>query len=162
MKLVNNAFLPRMAPASALTAAIVFGVAMLANPAFAASPMNSRSGGHVMTVAAHSSVEARISSLHARLQITAAQEPLWQQVAQVMRDNAGAMDSLRKARAASGTSISAVDALRAYGEMVDTHADGVRKLMPAFQALYDSMSDPQKRNADLIFHNDSHSMSKKG
>jgi hypothetical protein len=38
--------------------------------------------------------------------------------------------------------------MRSYKAMADAHADGVRKLDPAFQALYDSISDDKKRNAD--------------
>ncbi|NPT53652.1 hypothetical protein GNZ13_03230 [Paraburkholderia sp. 5N] len=115
-----------------------------------------------MTVATHDRIDTRISGLHARLQITAAQEDLWQKVAQVMRDNAGTMDSLRQARTSSANSMSAVDDLKSYGQIADAHADGIRKLTPAFQALYDSMSDVQKKNADLIFQTDHHHSAKKG
>jgi len=109
-----------------------------------------------MTVAAHTQVNTRIDNLHTRLQITAAQESLWQPVAQVMRDNASSMDALRQSRAANANGMSAVEDLRAYGQVVDAHADGVRKLTSAFEPLYNSMSDPQKRNADLIFRGDHH------
>lgn len=162
MKLTSNVLQPRPAPVPALAAAIILGLAVLANPASAASTRNTEAPGHIVTVATHTSVDARISSLHTRLQITAAQESLWQPVAQVMRDNANTMDSLRQTRAANASSMSAVDNLRAYGEVADAHADGIKKLTPAFQALYDSMSDVQKRNADLIFRSDHHRTSKKG
>ena len=56
----------------------------------------------------------------------------------------------------------AVDDLRSYSETIDAHADGVKKLTSAFEALYNSMSDTQKHNADLIFRNDNHHMAKKG
>ncbi|WP_175054647.1 Spy/CpxP family protein refolding chaperone [Paraburkholderia sediminicola] len=115
-----------------------------------------------MTVATQDRVDTRISGLHTRLQITAAQEELWQKVARVMRDNAGTMDSLRQARASNVNSMSAVDDLKSYGQIADAHADGIRKLTPAFQALYDSMSDVQKKNADLIFQTDHRHSAKKG
>jgi len=159
MKLVNTAFQSRTAPA--LAAALALGIAVLANPASAASPVQTQASAHVMTVAAHTPIETRISSLHTRLQITAAQESLWQPFAQVMRDNASTMDSLIQTRAANANSMSALDDLRSYGQIVDAHADGVRKLTTTFQALYDSMSDVQKRNADLIFRSDHHHTSKK-
>jgi hypothetical protein len=44
-------------------------------------------------------VEARSSDLHAKLRITPAQEDLWTNLTQVMRDNAKTMEPLRKARA---------------------------------------------------------------
>jgi predicted small secreted protein len=95
-------------------------------------------------------VEARIKSLHDRLKITSAEEPQWSGVAQAMRDNArqmqGAIEQRREAR-----NMTAVDDLKAYQTMADTHAQGLKKLIPAFQALYDSMSDDQKKKADAIF-----------
>lgn len=162
MKLVNHVFPPRSLPVSALTTTIALALAILAGPAGAASAASPPTDAHAMTVAAHSSVESRISSLHSRLQITAAQETLWQPVAQVMRDNAGTMDALRQTRLTSIGSMNAVDDLKSYGEVADAHADGIRKLTPAFQALYDTMSEAQKRNADQIFRGDNHHMLKKG
>ena len=159
MKRTTLLFQLRASPT--LAAALLLGIALLANPASAATPAQTQSGVHVMTVAAHTAVDTSISSLHTRLQITAAQESLWQPVAQVMRDNAGTMDSLRQSRTANANSMSAVDDLRSYAEVVDAHADGIKKLTPAFEALYNSMSDTQKHNADLIFRSDHH-MSKKG
>jgi LTXXQ motif family protein len=115
-----------------------------------------------MTVATHDRIDARINGLHTRLQITAAQEELWQKVAQVMRDNASTIDSLRQERTRHANSMSAVDDMKSYGQIADAHADGIRKVTPAFQALYDSMSDVQKKNADLTFRTDYHHSAKKG
>jgi hypothetical protein len=159
MKCTAHPFQLRVSPALATT--LLLGIAVLANPASAATPTQTQSGAHVMTVAAHTPVDTRINSLHSRLQITAAQESLWQPVAQVMRDNASTMDSLRQSRTANANSMSAIGDLHSYGEFVDAHADGIKKLTAAFEALYNNMSNTQKHNADLIFRNDSH-MSKKG
>jgi hypothetical protein len=79
-----------------------------------------------------------------------------------MRDNASTMDSLRQSRMANASNMSAIDDLRSYGQVVDAHADGIKKLTSAFEALYNSMSDTQKHNADLIFRNDTHHAVKKG
>jgi hypothetical protein len=160
MKRTTTPSQPR--PASVLAAALLLGLAMLAAPASATTPGQPQASGHVMTVAAHTPVDMRINNLHARLQITAAQESLWQPVAQVMRDNASTMDSLRQTRTANTNSMSAVDDLRSYGQIVDAHADGIKKLTPVFEALYNSMSDTQKSNADLIFHGDKHHKASKG
>ena len=40
--------------------------------------------------------------------------------------------------------MSAVDDLKSYGQVADVHADGIRRLTPAFQMLYDSMSDASR------------------
>ena len=90
--------------------------------------------------------------LRAKLNITKAQENLWINVTEVMRDNANTMDTLRTARSTRAQTMTAVDDLTSYGEIVDAHAAGLRTFIPAFTALYNSMSDSQKRNADTIFH----------
>ena len=101
--------------------------------------------------AAADPVEARINTLHSSLHITAAQETLWNNFAQVMRENAKAMAGHRKEAAQNAQSRSTVDALKSYAAVIDAHADEIRKLIPTFQALYDSMSDAQKKTADTVF-----------
>ena len=160
MKRTTTPFQCRHGPA--LAAVLLLAIATLAAPASAATPGQTQASAHVMTVAAHTPVDTRINNLHARLQITADQETLWQPVAQVMRDNAGTMDSLRQSRMANANNMSAVEDLRSYGQVVDAHADGIKKLTSAFEALYNSMSDTQKHNADLIFRSDTHHAAKRG
>ena len=79
-----------------------------------------------------------------------------------MRDNASTMDSLKQSRMANANNMSAIDDLRTYGQVIDAHADGVKKLTSAFEPLYNSMSDTQKHNADLIFRSNTHHAAKKG
>lgn len=147
---------------SAVVAGIFLAITAFASPAGAATPSQNPAPAHVMTVAAHESIDSRINSLHSRLQITLAQEALWQKVAQVMRDNADTMRALRETRMSQMNTMSAVDDLKSYSQAADAHADGIRKLTPVFQTLYDSMSDEQKKNADLIFRTDHHRPAKKG
>jgi hypothetical protein len=99
-------------------------------------------------------VEARIKDLHARLKITPAQEDLWKNVTLVMQDNGKTMDALRRARTEKAPTMTAVEDFKSYGEMTDVHADGIKKFIPVFSALYDSMSDAQKKNADTMFRRD--------
>lgn len=96
-------------------------------------------------------VEARITDLHAKLKITPAQEDLWKNVTQVMRDNAKTMEARRKARAEKAPTMTAVEDLTSYAESVEAHAAGIKTFLPVFAALYDTMSDIQKKNADTIF-----------
>lgn len=95
--------------------------------------------------------EGRIAELHAKLKITPAQEDLWSGVTQVMRANAQAMEPLRKARHEKATTMTAVEDFTSYAEIADVHADGIKKFVPVFAALYESMTDEQKKNADTIF-----------
>jgi periplasmic protein CpxP/Spy len=100
--------------------------------------------------------ELHIKDMHAKLKITAAQEPQWAKVAQAMRDDATTMDALTKARSDHANDMTAVDDLKSYGDIVDAHADGIKKLTPAFADLYASMSDPQKKAADTLFRRGEH------
>jgi hypothetical protein len=87
-------------------------------------------------------VEARIADLHSRLKITDAQ---------VLRDNAKAMTVALDQRAAAAKTASAVDDMRSYLAVTQAHADGMAKLEPAFENLYNAMSPDQQKNADVVF-----------
>lgn len=106
-------------------------------------------------------VETRIDDLHTRLAITAAQEDSWSRVAAVMRDNASTMAPLVQARASQAGSMTAVDDLNSYARIAEAHADGIQKFAPAFETLYGSMSDTQKKNADEIFRKRGHKAMKR-
>jgi protein CpxP len=98
-------------------------------------------------------VERRITDLHGKLHITSQQSQPWDQFAQVMRDNAREMDQVYQQRAEKLGSMSAVDNMQSYAQIEQQRAQDVQKLVPAFQALYTSLSDQQKKTADQIFRN---------
>lgn len=97
-------------------------------------------------------LEQRITDLHAALKITPDEQTKWNDVAQAMRDNAAAMQKLvAETRAAAPASRTAVDDMNTYAKFAQTHVDGLKNLSAAFQTLYDSMPDPQKKVADQVF-----------
>ena len=102
-------------------------------------------------------VEARITMLHAKLAITPAQEDLWKNLTQVMRDNAQTMEALTQERANKAKTMTAVDDLKSYAEVTNAHADGLKKFVPVFEELYASMSDAQKAQANTLFRGHGHS-----
>jgi hypothetical protein len=69
-----------------------------------------------------------------------------------MRDNAKTMEALIKARSEKTSAMTAVDDLKSYSEIADSHADGLKRFIPVFEPLYASMSDAQKKDADTLFH----------
>lgn len=95
-------------------------------------------------------VEMRIKALHSELKITPAQETEWNAVAEAMRDDAKAMEQAIEQRR-QAKSMTAVDDLKSYQAVADAHAQGLQKLVPAFQALYDAMPPDQQKNADAVF-----------
>ncbi len=96
-------------------------------------------------------IESHIAGLHSTLKITAAQEPLWQNFAAVMRQNVVQMDAVYAKRQSGYGAMNAVQDLVSYGEVEQTNAHNVQMLLPPFQALYDSFSPQQKKTADATF-----------
>lgn len=117
-------------------------------PTAEASPM---AGHPVAGKNAEERVEARIKELHAQLHITPAEEPQWNEFAQVMRQNARDMDQAFIQRAQHFPTMNAVQNMQSYEQIAEEHAKRVQKLVPAFQKLYDAMPDQQKRLADQVF-----------
>jgi protein CpxP len=96
------------------------------------------------------SVEQRLQTLHKQLKITAGQEDRWKDFATTVRDNETRMhDHLVKRHQA--VKANAVDDLRSYGEITDEHAEAIKRLVKPFEALYNTMNDAQKKNADQVF-----------
>ena len=93
-------------------------------------------------------VEASIASLHQRLQITPAQETPFGAVANVLRANARAEASAPHQPAANA---SAVDELRAEIQYDEVELGGLKRLLPALEALYASLSPAQRQAADMAF-----------
>lgn len=118
-------------------------VAQAASPEAMGSPAPEPAG--------NAPVEARINELHKRLEITDAQSAQWDAVAQVMRENAQAMVDLQKQRAENAKSMNAVDVVKSYAEVIRAHEEGMKKFIPVFETLYNSLSDAQKKIADSMF-----------
>ncbi|MFI4980139.1 MAG: Spy/CpxP family protein refolding chaperone [Nevskiales bacterium] len=97
-------------------------------------------------------VEARIADLYATLHITTAQEAQWNAFAQVMLDNAQAMqDAMTKNNSADLATRTAEQSLQDYAEIAKLHAQNVEKLSAAFHTLYQTLTPEQKKAADESF-----------
>ncbi len=121
---------------------------VLAGPFAFAAPATTEPA---MAAAKADPVEAHIKELHNKLHITAAQQTQWDSLVQVMRDNAKAMTDLQKQRGQDASAMTAVDAIKSYQAVIAAHEAGMAKFVPAFQALYNSMSSAQKETADSMF-----------
>jgi periplasmic protein CpxP/Spy len=163
--------------ARAANLGILLGTIVFAGPSFAA-PSDSSSGREVIAQASSSEgmgattpasaksegespVEAHIKELHKRLHITAAQDTQWNNLAEVMRTNAKTMRDLEKQRSKDTQSMSAVDVVKSYDSVIEAHEEGMKKFVPAFEAVYNSMSDEQKKTADELFRKRAHAAAKK-
>jgi hypothetical protein len=105
--------------------------------------------------------EAHIKDLQLALKITKEQQGLWDELTQVMRDNAKILEDLVKARIDKKNNMNAVEDLKSYSQISEAQLEGMQKFIPAFEALYNSMSDEQKKNADVLFKMGRHGQQKK-
>jgi hypothetical protein len=92
-------------------------------------------------------VEANMARLHQRLQITPAQEAQFNAVANVMRQNARAEASAPQPPPANA---SAVESLRAEIQYDEMELAGMKKFLPALEALYATLSPAQRQTADAV------------
>jgi periplasmic protein CpxP/Spy len=113
------------------------------------APPSSPLAGH--PVGGKTAQEQRIKELYSQLRITPAESPQWDQFAQVMRDNARDMDQAWLQRVDHVQSMNAVQNMQSYEQIAAEHAQHVQKLVPAFQNLYNVMSEQQKQLADQVF-----------
>ena len=154
----------RVIAAAALLPAILFAVSsqsvLAADSAAQPAPMSAGqtqaaqpapAAGPKVHAASVDVVESRITDLHKKLNVTPDQEALWSDMAQVMRANGLKMRDSVAERSAKLKTMNAVDDLRSYQMITDEHADGLKRLIPAFEALYAKMTPAQQKNADHVF-----------
>ena len=139
---------------AALASTLLIGSAYAQSPAPSAAsrgstPAKARSDGSA-------NVDAHINDLHAKLEITPAEEAQWAAVAQAMRGSATELDAAIDKREAGRTTATAVDDLNAYGAIAQAHANGVKALAASFDPLYAAMPDDQKQVADDVFGHRKH------
>jgi len=131
----------------AATLSISSAFAQTANTPAATSTAASSAG----TAHREQRVEQRIAYLHSALKITPAQESQWNTFADVMRSNSESMTQLYQQREAAGAQRNALDDMKQYAQITQAHAEGMQKLVAAFEPLYNSLSPEQKTLADTTF-----------
>ncbi|NVN91351.1 MAG: Spy/CpxP family protein refolding chaperone [Desulfuromonadales bacterium] len=125
-----------------------------ANPSFAAS--TKKKATTVTRISAVERTESRIKQLQSALKITGEQDTLWNNLTQVMRENAKEMDALTKDRTENAMTMDAVESLKFNSQMTEAHLNQMKKFLPPFEALYASMSDEQKKTTDTLFRTGKH------
>ncbi len=146
---------------SILAATAFAGFAAIAVPSLAGTPGNPAQSAATMVKPkteheGQAAIERRIKELHAKLHISMAQQPQWEVFAQVMRDNVREMDLTFQQRVQAMPNMKAPENMQSYARVTMNHAQDMQKLVPAFQAVYDVMSDSQKKVADQVFRDDAH------
>jgi hypothetical protein len=124
-----------------------------ANPSFASDKKKSSATAETSAV---DQTESRIKQLHGALKITEAQEALWKNLTQVMRENAKDMDALTKGNAEKIKTMNAVEYIKFHSQITEAQLSQQKKFIPPFEALYAGMSDEQKKITDTIFRTGKH------
>lgn len=105
--------------------------------------------------------EAQIKQLQGALNITEAQQPLWNNMIQVMRENAKDMDALNKERAEQTVPMNAIERMKFHSQITQSHLSQTNKLIPPFEAFYDSMTEQQKNITNIVFRTGKYGRSKR-
>ena len=119
------------------------------NLSFAASAK--KKSQTIATTSAVEHTEAQIKQLQGTLNITDDQKELWNKLTSVMRENAKEMDVLTKDMAENTKIMNALEHMKLHSQITEAHLAQLKKLIPPFEAFYNSMSDQQKNITDMIF-----------
>jgi len=145
---------------SALLGATMLAAPLAARAADADAPVAAAPVTASVTGTPHAereTVEQRITSLHASLNITPGEEANWNGVTKAMRDNAAVMDKLVAEKSAMDpATMTAVQDLRTYEKFAHAHMEGLKTLTSSFEILYQAMPDAQRKTADQVFQNFGH------
>jgi periplasmic protein CpxP/Spy len=102
-------------------------------------------------------IEGRIAYLKTELKITDAQQPLFDAVANLLRDNAKAThDAFQSLRGDRNQPQTALARMEARAKVAQLRADGEAKMLAAFRPLYQAMSPDQQKAADEMFEHHGH------
>src|SRR5690242_18890087 len=94
-------------------------------------------------------VDRQIADLKKQLKIAAQHEPQFNAFTEVMRHNARDEEAqMRQAGANQHPNV--VDGLKHVQQIAEMHSNGLIRLVPALQALYDSLSYPLPKIAYLV------------
>jgi LTXXQ motif family protein len=116
------------------------------------SMMGGSESAQTMCGAMESHIEGRLAYIKAELQVTDAQEPLWNAYAAAARDNAKTM--IGRCATMMGKrdpQMSLPDRLDQNEQLMTAHLEAVRAMIKALKPLYAALSDSQKKAADQLF-----------
>ena len=118
----------------------------------AADGMGMGEGGPMRQMMSPERVEGRIAFLRTELKVSAAQQPLWDAVADTLRANSaaskGMMPAMMGGMMQPGASQPLPQRLSAMERMLSARLDGLRRLNAALAPFYASLDEAQKSTAD--------------
>ncbi|SKA08527.1 LTXXQ motif family protein [Trichlorobacter thiogenes] len=148
---MNQKSYQRVFPTTLIILVAFFSTLMFVNPSPLIAATGKAKAAPMTRTSAVDYAELQIKQLQSSLNITAEQEPLWKDLAVLMRENAKDTDALRKQRAENRTGLNAVERMKFHSQVSESQLNQLKKFIPVFEAFYNSLSDDQKKNADEIF-----------
>jgi uncharacterized protein YpmB len=131
------------------------------NPSSSFAASGKKKSSAVARISAVEHTETQIKQLQGALNITEAQKELWNNLTQVMRENAQEMDVLTKDMAENTKTMNALEHMKLHSQITEVHLAQLKKLIPPFEAFYNSMSDQQKNITDMVFRTGEYGKSKR-
>ena len=125
-----------------------------ATPSFAATATKKPASVARTTAVEHT--QAQIKQLQDALKITEAQQVSWNNLTQVMLENAKEMDALTRDRAENIKTMNAVEYMKFHSQITEARLGQQKKLIPTFETFYAGLSDEQKKSTDTIFRTGKH------
>jgi hypothetical protein len=95
-----------------------------------------------------------LASLHDKLGITPAEEPLWGTFADCMRASAAQLGDAYRQRREQLPTMNALADMSSFINLEQMRLDGLKKSSAAFTALYQTMPPAQQKVADTLFLSD--------
>jgi hypothetical protein len=126
--------------------------AVTQEPATAGTPRTGRREHDNLTPEQRAArVEQHLTRLRTALSITPAQVAPWDTFASVTRANSVEMHDRFQQRETQFARMNASENMNDYAAISELHAQQLRRLAVAFQALYGTMSPEQRNAADAVF-----------
>jgi LTXXQ motif family protein len=94
--------------------------------------------------------EGRIAFLKAELAITDAQAKVWDAYADALKKNMQSMQDMHKSMMAARAGKTPVERLDAHVTAMEGRLQALKDIKPALAALYEALSDDQKKKADQL------------
>lgn len=144
-----------------LVMVVFLSAIFFANPNSSMAASGKKKSQTVAGISAVGHTEAQIKQLQGALNLTEDQKELWNDLTAVMRENAQEMEDLAKERAENTEPMNAVERMKFHSDITQTRLDQLEKLIPPFEAFYDSLSDQQKNITDILFRTGKYGKSKR-
>lgn len=95
-------------------------------------------------------MDGQLAYVKAELGITEAQGQAWDDYAKALKDRATTMQSMHASMMQAMQTGTAIDRMQIHIQAMESMLDSMKAIAPATEALYKTLTDDQKKKADLL------------